>query len=207
MRTKVEGRTHPTKAKLLNTYVELLDTHSIEDITLDMVLRSSRISKGSLYHHFKDFDELIESAEVQSFSAYVDLSILKLSQAAMQSNSVGEFRQQLHKVTVATQNPELAILRMNRVSALARAGKSPRFHEALGKEQQRLTDGITELVETAQDRGLVRTEVDARAIALLIQAYTLGRVVDDVVENKVDPNKWIEVIDQIADIFLNFSVM
>lgn len=207
MRTKVEGRTHPTKAKLLNTYVELLDIHLIEDITLEMVLGSSKISKGSMYHHFEDFDDLIECAEVQRFSAYVDLSIQKLSQATMQSNSISDYRQQLHKVTVATQNPALAVLRMDRVSALARAGKSERFRVALGKEQQRLTDGITELVETGQDRGLVRTDVDPRAIALLIQAYTLGRVVDDVVENKVDPNKWIEVIDRIADIFLNLAVL
>ena len=202
MRTKVEGRTHPTKAKLLNSFVELLDSHPIEDITLEMVLDISQVSKGSMYHHFADFDDLIESAKIQRFSAYVDLSIHKLSQAAMQANSVAEFRQQLHKVTVATQNPDLTVLRMNRVSALARAGKSQRFRNALGIEQQRLTDGITELVETGQDRGLVRTDVDPRAIAILIQAYTLGRIIDDVVDRKVDPDSWIDVIDRIADIFL-----
>lgn len=202
MRTKIEGRTHPTKAKLIETVVELLDQHPVEAITLDQILEISKISKGSMYHHFADFDDLLELAEVKRFSAYVDLSIYKLTQAIMNSNTIDELRQQLHKVTMATQDEKLTVLRMDRLSALARAGKSERFRIALGKEQQRLSDGITEIVETGQDRGFVRTDLDARAIAILIQAYTLGRIVDDVTEEKVDPKKWIELIDNVADSIL-----
>ncbi len=202
MRTKVEGRTHPTKTKLLETVVELLDQHPVEAITLDQILEISKVSKGSMYHHFEDFDDLIELAEAKRFSVYVDLSINKLSMAIMHSNSVDELSAQLHRVTEATQNPALTILRMDRVSAFARAGKSERFQKALGEEQQRLTDGITEIVETGQDRGLVRTDLDARALATLIQAYTLGRIIDDVVEEKVDADKWIALIDALAELML-----
>ncbi|MEY3697050.1 MAG: hypothetical protein RJA41_700 [Actinomycetota bacterium] len=202
MRTKVEGVTHPTKAKLIETVVALLDQHPVEAITLDQILEISKVSKGSMYHHFVDFDDLLELAEIRRFSAYVDLSIHKLTQAIMHSNSVDELRSELHKVTLATQNPSLTILRMDRVSAIARAGKSERFQISLGKEQQRLTDGITQIVETGQDRGLVRPDLDARAIAILIQAYTLGRIVDDIVEEKVDPDKWNQLIDAVADTIL-----
>ena len=202
MRTKIEGRTHPTKATLIETVVELLDQHPVEAITLDQILEMSKISKGSMYHHFADFDDLLELAEVKRFSAYVDLSIYKLTQAIMNANTTEELRQHLHKVTMATQDEKLTVLRMDRVSALGRAGKSERFRIALGKEQQRLSDGITEIVETGQDRGFVRSDLDARAIAILIQAYTLGRIVDDVTEEKVDPKKWIELIDTIADSIL-----
>ena len=58
MRTKIEGRTHPTKAKLIETVVELLDQHPVEAITLDQILEMSKISKGSMYHHFADFDDI-----------------------------------------------------------------------------------------------------------------------------------------------------
>lgn len=202
MSAKVEGRTHPTKLKLLETVIQLLDQHPVEAITLDEILDISKVSKGSMYHHFQDFDDLIELAEVKRFSIYVDLSINKLSKAVMNSNSAKELREQLHKVTTATQDPNLNVLRMDRVSALARTGKSERFLKALGEEQQRLTDGLTEIVETGQDRGLVRTDIDARAMATLIQAYTLGRIVDDVVDTKVNPDNWIKLIDIIADSLL-----
>lgn len=202
MPSKTEVRIHPTKIKLLETVIALLDQHPIEAITLDQILEISKVSKGSMYHHFEDFDELIESAEVRRFSLYVDATISKLTQTIMHSNTVEELRVDLQKVTRATQNPLLTVLRMDRVSAIARTGKSERFRIALGAEQQRLTDGLTEIVETGQDRGLVKKEIDARAIALLIQSYTLGRIVDDIVDEKVDPEAWFALIDRVADSFL-----
>lgn len=202
MTTKAEGRTHPTKAKLLETLVELLDQHPVEAITLDQILEISKVSKGSMYHHFADFDELVEFAEVKRFSNYVDATIEKLTLVIMHSNSVDELRQGLKKVTRATQNPDLTVLRMDRVAAIARTGKSERFRAVLGAEQQRLTDGLTAIVETGQDRGMVHAHIDARAIALLIQAYTLGRIVDDVVDEKVDPEAWYKLIDLVADTLL-----
>lgn len=202
MRTVLASRMHPTKIKLLDTAVQLLDQHPVEAITLDQILEISQVSKGSMYHHFHDFDELIEFAEVKRFSSYVDLSIFKLNQALMHSNSIAELRDELHKVTVATQNPHLQILRMDRIAAIVRTSKSERFRKALGEEQQRLTDGIKELVELGQDRGMVRKDFDATAISILIQAYTLGRIVDDIAVTQVDPDAWVSLIDSIADMLL-----
>jgi hypothetical protein len=39
---------------------------------------------------------------------------------------------------------------------------------------------------------------DARACAVLIQAYTLGKIVDDVVEEPVDPQAWNDLIMQVT---------
>ena len=53
---------HPTKSKLVETATRLLKTHKPSEISVDLVLSESKISKGSLYHHFADLDELIETA-------------------------------------------------------------------------------------------------------------------------------------------------
>ena len=50
---------HPTKSKLVETATRLLKTHKPSEISVDLVLSESKISKGSLYHHFADLDELI----------------------------------------------------------------------------------------------------------------------------------------------------
>ena len=55
---------HPTKAVLVRTVVELLDTQMPSEIHADNVLEISGISKGSLYHHFEDLGELVETAQV-----------------------------------------------------------------------------------------------------------------------------------------------
>ena len=44
--------THPTKTALIECAADLLDKYRFDEITVEMVLDRSSISKGSLYHHF-----------------------------------------------------------------------------------------------------------------------------------------------------------
>ena len=66
---------HPTKRALVATVLEFLKDTKPSDLTSEAILAKSGISKGSLYHHFEDFDDLIETAEVIKYAAYVDQSI------------------------------------------------------------------------------------------------------------------------------------
>ncbi|MFZ9750906.1 MAG: TetR/AcrR family transcriptional regulator, partial [Candidatus Nanopelagicales bacterium] len=63
---------HPTRQKLIETTVSLLDTLRPAEITVEMILQQSGISKGSLYHHFEDVEELFEAAEISRFILSVD---------------------------------------------------------------------------------------------------------------------------------------
>jgi hypothetical protein len=76
---------------------------------------------------------------------------------------------------------------------------SPRFHDALGKEQERLTEAFIDLFKEAQNKGWMSTDIDARAAAVFVQAYTVGRVVDDIAPEKVDPDAWISLIMVVVD--------
>ena len=52
---------HPTKTHLIETAVALLEEKMPHEIAVDEILEKSGISKGSLYHHFEDLAELLES--------------------------------------------------------------------------------------------------------------------------------------------------
>ena len=54
--------THPTKSSLIHCAADLLDKYRFDEITVEMVLDRSGVSKGSLYHHFEDLDELMDIA-------------------------------------------------------------------------------------------------------------------------------------------------
>jgi hypothetical protein len=43
------------------------------------------------------------------------------------------------------------------------------------------------------------TGVDARAAAVFVQAYTVGRIVDDISPEKVDPEAWINLVMHVVD--------
>jgi hypothetical protein len=75
----------------------------------------------------------------------------------------------------------------------------------LGQEQSRLTNGLTDLVIYFQGKGWARQDLDARAIAVLVQAYTLGKVVDDIVDEPMSETAWNHLINQVVDLVLVVS--
>ena len=70
--------THPTKRHLIETATALIEEHGAQGFTVEQLLEMSHISKGSLYHHFHDFSDVIEQAQVARFSRYVDQDVVAL---------------------------------------------------------------------------------------------------------------------------------
>ena len=62
---------HPTAQKLVDTVIEMLKTTSYNNIKSENVLMRSGISRGPLYHHFADFDDLIETAQIQIYRGFL----------------------------------------------------------------------------------------------------------------------------------------
>jgi AcrR family transcriptional regulator len=187
---------HPTKQRLVDTAVRLIQETGGE-IGVEQVLRESGISTGSLYHHFEDFEELIETAYARRFAIFVDVGIDQLTNVAVSSSSKKEMLEGLMGVTRSTQGSGLAWIRFERARTLAMSENNERFRAVLAGEQQRLTDALTDLIREAQERGWYNREFDARAAAVLIQSYTLGQIVDDIVDEKMDPDAWIALIDRL----------
>lgn len=181
---------HPTRERLIETMATLLDGDDTEHITAEQVLTISGISKGSLYHHFEDFDELLEAALIRRFSQNVDVSIEALLNIMATATSREDLMGKVQALNAHDQGAERAPFRLERARAAGLTHSSPRFTRALGVEQQRLTEAFTDLIAEGQNKGWFSTEIDARAGAVFIQAFTLGRVVDDIAPEKVDPAAW-----------------
>jgi AcrR family transcriptional regulator len=181
---------HPTKARLIETAAELLGTQFPEDIQVDEILEKSGISKGSLYHHFEDLSELLEAAQVARYSAWVDRSIGLIVPVLSAAKDRDGIIQGLKTLTIYTQSSEYKATRFTRARALAKSETSPRFQRALGLEQQRLNIALEDLVEEAKNKGLFKSTLDARVVAVFIQSYTLGKIVDDIVPEPMEQENW-----------------
>jgi AcrR family transcriptional regulator len=182
--------THPTKTRLIETTAELLEKQFPQEIQVDEILEKSGISKGSLYHHFEDLGELLEAAQVFKYAAWVDRSIGLIVPVLSSVKTREEIIEGLAVLTKYTQSSEYRATRFYRARTLANSEVSDRFRKALGIEQDRLTAALEDLVAEAKNKGLFKAHLDNRVIAVFIQSYTLGKIVDDIVPSPIFQETW-----------------
>ena len=185
---------HPTKEELIQTVVVLLEGTILDQITSEQVLAISGISRGSLYHHFEDFSELLELAQVRRFSEYVDKVVEVLSTEFRTCNSREDLIARVKKTTQYFQAVELTKVRLERLTAISMVPNNPRMARALGEEQERLTETLENLYRDTLARGWGNPQIQPRTAAVAIQALTVGRSVDDFTPNHVDQENWIHMI-------------
>lgn len=190
---------HPTKRLLVVTTVTLLDSKPSSEIQAEEVLEISGVSKGSLYHHFEDLQHLIETAQIFRYSKWIDASIDYLTKTVAVAKSQAELRKALFDLTQLTQSDERREARAERAKALADCMNNPRMAKQMGIETQRLTDSISDVTEEVKNKGLFRPEVDGKILATFIQAYTLGKIVNDYNPTGVGEKEWVEFIMNIVD--------
>lgn len=169
------------------------------EITVESLLSATGISKGSLYHHFEDFDDLIAQADAKLFSGGVDRSIESISATLAGVENAEDFRLHVRELILDTLTPEGMHHRLIRARLLAASMKYPKLQQYISLEQHRLTNEISEILTRAKERGLVKMSVDTKVAAVFIQGYTFGKIIDDTSNAPVDSNDWTDWIMSILE--------
>lgn len=190
---------HPTKRLLVETVVSMLDAKAPNEILAEEVLDVSGVSKGSMYHHFEDLQELVETAQVFRYSKWIDASIDYLTKNVATARSKEGLRESLLNLTNFTQSDDRKGARAERARALAACFENPRMAKQMGKETERLTDAIADVTEEVKNKGLFRADVDSKTLATFIQAYTLGKIVNDYNPTGVKEEQWVAFIMNIVE--------
>jgi AcrR family transcriptional regulator len=174
-----------------------MEERALHEIMVDDVLSESNISKGSLYHHFENFDELTEAALISRFAENVDRSIELVASVVSDAKNAEEFVNQVIQVTTVTQDQVRSRFRLERARVIGLSVNSPTLLRRLEVEQDRLTAAMADIVREGQEKGWVTKTFDAKTIAVFMQAYTLGRVIDDVAtaKERIDAKDWNDLVN------------
>lgn len=188
---------HPTKVHLIEVAAVLIDEHGSQGFTVEQLLEKSNISKGSLYHHFEDFHDVIMHAHVQRFARYVEEDIEALTRVLLASSREDMF-DRLDLISRAIHDAARSVRRADRIEILAGARHSEKMKNALAPTQARLTVAIADLVREMKTKNFVSEDLDSTAVAVFIQAYSLGLIVNDVSNEQVDLEKWHSLISRMT---------
>jgi AcrR family transcriptional regulator len=196
---KSERPTHPTKIALLEAGRALAEEHGLYGYTVEMLLDSSGISKGSLYHHFSDFMDFVESVQVEVFAESVRVDIDNAKEAFDRATSKEDFRRFILAVVGSAFLPDRPDLRLLRASMVGATRGREEYRARLGSEQLRLREMLADVIIQAQNRGWVRPEVDPDTGAVFMLAYSFGLVIDEVTGKPVDPQGWQDLVMAFMD--------
>jgi len=185
---------HPTRLRLLQTACELIEKHAADDITVEMVLKESGVVRGSLYHHFEDFGDLIETALAEQFAASVDSSAAIIAEHLRTAGDRDAFFTGFRAILDDSQSEVRRRFRFRRARLLALAEHRPRLMKRIAAEQARLTAAFTDMFVLCQERGWFNTDFDPKAAAAFIQAYTFGKLIDEVSADPSDPEAWGDLV-------------
>lgn len=185
---------HKTKRKLIDTVIELMNGNPSADVTIHQVLEASNITSGSLYYHFSDFEDLIDHALVDMYGQFAEDVSTRLRSALGVSDSAAEMNDNLSPTIDARHMPNLAAMRSARTWIAAQATLRPSLGAKLAPEQQRVTQEIADIVAEAQEKGIAQKVLDPYVVAVFIQSYALGRIVDDLAGGQMDGESWTKFI-------------
>lgn len=175
----------------------------IEEVKVDEVLEAVGVTEGSLYYHFGSVNDMLVAGLLHAFRSAVEESTVWTVALREECNSAREARDRLREIIDVSQVAERRNMRSVRLQAMAMARTQPSLAKEISRAQADLTDLMTEVNLEFQRRGWTHPTSDPRAVAILIQAMNLGRIVDDVVDDdhRVDPSAWIALYNDVLGRF------
>ncbi len=177
---------HPTAQKLVDVVIEMMVENPYDNIKSETVLERSGISRGPLYYHFVDFQELIETAQIQIYQAYAtrisqaltdliasckDSENLKAGFAIFVNQIAGE-------ATVKS--------RLQLIGIVQRAYSIDGFRRKFLPLQEEINLSWMELYRFCLDRGWADSTIEPRAFAVVMQSTMFGRVLNNISHEKLE---------------------
>lgn len=188
------ARQRGTRERVLDVVVELLEAGGEAAVRVEDVRDRSGVSIGSIYHHFDDRDGLIVAGQVRRFARFAEAEIAALSDIVQRARDREEFRRAIRSLTLRTSSELRTAERWARIAVLGSTVGRPGLAEEIRRLQTRLTDEFQAHVAQGQARGFFRSDLDARAVALFVEAYSLGRSLNELDDRAVADDEWERVV-------------
>lgn len=189
---------HPTYAKILEQAVAELTEHGFDLFNVQRVLDAAEVSRGTLYHHFPDVETLIEAALIESFSQENVLYRSMLADLVERSTDLASFRDGVRELLrLFSTTP--AVVRLRRTHTIALSATRPALAAAIAPIQASITDAWADTVREAKRRGYLRPDLDDRAVAVVVQAVAIGRIVDDADDDPIGDDRWAAIHFDLLD--------
>lgn len=195
-------RGRATIDKLLEVTINELDRVGLAKIDVDSLLRKSKISKGSLYHHFGSKNGLLAAAEAQQFMKHLSTESELLRVLIEKCETKQDFVDLVASVIKISSLEENRGFRKKRIRAIAMSFNDKNLAQVMKSAQIDVSQYLAESFKIAKDRGWIKQEVDLLALSYWIQGVFIGHIMLDITGLTEHEQNWSLVAVQALQAFL-----
>ena len=188
-----EGLKVSTRQRLIDIALIELDKNGLSGFDLDDLLAKSKISKGSLYHHFGSKNGLITAAEVHLLLATYEQGNRLLRLLVENTKNADEFASHMELMVRTATNDESQESRRRRVRAIALAQHNPTLAEKIRMSQIEGSAYLADTMQIAVDKGWLRPDINVRAFSYWQQGMFFGHKLLDISGEDDLEEPWNEI--------------
>ncbi|MFZ9696958.1 MAG: TetR/AcrR family transcriptional regulator [Ilumatobacteraceae bacterium] len=163
-----------SKTLLIDAALEVIENEGVNALRLDAIAASVGVTKGSLYWHFKDRDDLIRAALHEQMRRLTESSMSGVSEALASSKNLAEYLLQVQSVVADPYNEAEVAQRWRRLELLVAARQDPELSKVMREIQVHGMAAYTQLMRDAQESGILHPDLDPAAVAVAISALAMG---------------------------------
>lgn len=191
-----------TMAKLIAVTAKELDRVGLARVDVDSLLKKSKISKGSLYHHFGSKNGLLAAAAAQQFATYLKSEGVAFRTLIENCESKKDFLKLIAGVMKITSLKRNREFRQKRVRAIAMSFNEKNLSKVIKAHQLGVTQYLAETFAIAQKRGWIKPDTDLVALSYFFQGSFIGHVLLDITNQVEYEERWSEIAFKALQPFL-----
>ena len=191
-----------TRTRILEAAMSVIEDTGEGALRVQKIAESVGVREPSVYHFFKNREELVEAAHVERYRRSHLEMVQPFQAGAALSDSAEDFRRIVKKILSLVYAVEREHIRSTRMSVMGAAQSSTTIAEAIRQINFDIHSRIADVLATAQEKNWIRKEVDPLAAAYWINGQILGRVMAEMDKDRVDLDKWNDVSETAVLYFL-----
>lgn len=163
-----------SRGALIDAALEIILATGIDSLRIEDVCERVGVTKGSLYWHFDDRDGLVRAALLEHLQRMADEQMSVLNDAIDTAASRDEYLGKVAGAFVDPFDPAEVEYRWQRLEILTTTRRDPGLSAMMADIQRRHQRYLADIMEKAHDRGILRKDVEPKAMAAALTAIALG---------------------------------
>lgn len=187
------------RVRLIDSALAIIDRDGIDGARLRDIVEHADMTTGSLYWFFKNRRALINAALAERYIRKMRQLTQVAEDIIEKGLVVGDPLDLLGEITLRVGDEDRVMARRERVQVLAAALDDPILAKQVADVQRTLLAQLTSVIRATQDQGIIRADVDAYSVAVMIQSTTVGLASVDLAPDLLPENdNWVYLMERVV---------